>query len=70
MNAPIRGSHPLSTEEILFTDGTSLKDRLVFLCGDFVIVSSEGDEAPTMYNSSIIQEIRNVKEILPKTRFG
>lgn len=53
--------------EIVFDDGSIMKDRDIFFCGNFVIVDT-GEGAPTMYNQSTILELRKVEEIRPQSR--
>ena len=66
-NNKIKGSYPLRVEEIVFSDGSTLKDKVVLLCGDFVIVDVD-DGAPTMYNVNTISELRRVEEQRPQPK--
>lgn len=57
----------MRAEEIIFDDGSTLKDKTIMFCGDFVVVDT-GEGAPTMYNVRTISELRKVEEIRPQTR--
>ncbi len=61
----INSIYPLKVEEIIFADGSIMKDKEVFLAGDFIIVDTD-EGAPTMYNVRTISELRRVQEVRPR----
>ncbi len=67
-NKPIKGCYPLKVEEIIFEDGSSMREKTVLLCGDFVVVADDNGGAPTLYNSRKISELRRVEEIRPQSK--
>ena len=67
-NKQIKGYYPLKVEEIIFEDGSSMREKTVLLCGDFVIIADNNGGAPSMYNSRRISELRRVEEIRPQSR--
>lgn len=64
----IKGAYPLEVEEIVFFDGTILKNKVVMLCGEFVIVEGENGREPSMYNTRGIEMLSRVKEIRPSQK--
>ena len=63
----INSIYPLKVEEIVFADGSTLKDKEVFLAGDFIIIDVD-EGAPSMYNTRMISELRHVQEVRPQAR--
>ena len=66
-NQKIKGCYPLKVEEIVFEDGSTMKDKEIMLLGDFIVVDTD-EGAPTMYNTRTVSELRRVQEIRPQTR--
>lgn len=64
-NKKINTFAPLDIQEVVFTNGTTLKNVTAWLAGDFLIVSME--DRPNMYNIRTIAELRGVQEIRPNT---
>lgn len=61
----IKGGYPLKVEEIVFEDGSSITDKVILFCGNFVVVDDD-EGAPTMYNVRTIAKLRKVEELRPQ----
>ena len=65
----IKGGYPMRVDQIVFDDGTTMNDKVVIICGGFIIID-EDENAPSMYNLNTITKLIRVEEIRPKARIG
>ena len=69
----IKGCYPLSVDKVYLTNGKVLKNKTVFITGDFLVVdgtSDPSDPRPSMYNLSLIEKLEKVEEIRPQMKIS
>ena len=67
MSQNFLGLKPMKVGEIVFKDGTTIEDRIVYNANGFLCVVNEDGSAPTMYNTDTIMKLVSVSEAKPST---
>ncbi len=73
MDKQIKGTYPLMVKTIYLDNGKTLKDKIVMIVGNFLVVDCSRDREdprPNMYNLSHVYKLEKVEEIRPQMKIS